>query len=302
MLGLVLFVPMSLFILVKSHFVFYKNQFTEPGLVTYWEVDHPNSSGCNILNNGVRHLYTVKIYKNVKLYTPRRVYKIRKYMVPRYILDKEHPYVYPCEFRSYAISDYSGRLFLIDKQFELPSNFSPKRLVKVISIVKGEKREILLTAQVKEAFYTMKQAALKDGINLVLTSGYRSYSFQKWLFNYYASRHGLSRAITYSAYQGHSQHQTGWVVDVSVDSDSKTFDWLKRNAHKFGFVFPYFSYNKETVITNISGYVQEPWHLYYVGEPLASTIVKSKQEFLIWLESYLENNNDFLQLKLVSSF
>ncbi len=302
MVASILLVPMLLFLSVKSQLIYYRSQFTEPGLVTYWEVEHPSTDGCNILNNGIRHLYTVKIYKNIKLYTPSGVYKIKKYMVPRYVLDKEYPYVYPCEFKSYAISDYLGRLFLIDKQFELPPSFSPKRLVKVMSLVKGKEREILLTPQVKKAFYAMKQAALRDGINLVLTSGYRSYGFQKWLFNYYASRYGLNRAITYSAYQGHSQHQTGWVIDVSVDSDSKTFNWLKHNAYKFGFVFPYFPYNKEIVITHISGYVQEPWHLYYVGEPLASIIVKSKQEFLIWLENYLENNNAFSQLKLVSSF
>ena len=87
-----------------------------------------------------------------------------------------------------------------------------------------------------------------------------------------------------SAKPGHSEHQTGLSIDVegsNLDYDlfaeSKEFNWMKNNAHKYGFILRY-PKGKE----HITGFKYEPWHYRYVGKDVASYIYKNN----ITLEEY----------------
>jgi hypothetical protein len=78
----------------------------------------------------------------------------------------------------------------------------------------------------------------------------------------------------YSAAPGNSEHQTGLAIDVScksinfglTNSFASTPEglWLKDNCWRFGFILRY-PKDKE----HITGYAYEPWHIRYVGVPLA---------------------------------
>lgn len=128
-----------------------------------------------------------------------------------------------------------------------------------------------LTSETQSAFKTMAAAAKEDGLNIYISSGFRSYSHQKNLYNRYVKRDGKDKADTYSARAGHSEHQSGLAFDVNIISDAfigtPEAIWLAGNCYKYGFILRYpQGKTKET------GYQFEPWHFRYVGTELASKL------------------------------
>ena len=65
-------------------------------------------------------------------------------------------------------------------------------------------------------------------------------TIKKTLYDNYVSRDGQATADRYSARPGYSEHQTGLVFDLTDKSgnlleDSRASQWLKDNAHNYGF-------------------------------------------------------------------
>lgn len=154
---------------------------------------------------------------------------------------------------------YISGILIVNKTYSLPSTYAPG-----------------LSSLLSSAFSTMKSAAAKEGLSLVITSGYRSYSIQTTLYNNYVIRDGKERADTYSARPGHSEHQSGLAIDVA--NYTSEWDWLEVNAHKYGFIIRY-PEGKES----LTGYMYEPWHLRYLGVDVATKIYNSG----LCLEEYL---------------
>ena len=132
------------------------------------------------------------------------------------------------------------------------------------------------------AYYEMKSEANKLGFSLEIMSGFRSYTTQEGLYNRYVNTYGQAEADTFSAKPGHSEHQTGlafdlgWVDDAYADTDEGK--WLAQNCYKYGFIIRY-QKGKE----DITGYKYEPWHVRYLGNPLATDVYNSG----LCLEEYL---------------
>lgn len=128
-----------------------------------------------------------------------------------------------------------------------------------------------LTSATKTNFGVMKKAASNDGINIYISSGFRSYSKQKTIYNNYVKNDGRVEADTYSARPGHSEHQSGLSFDVNIVNDSfagtKEAIWLDENCYKFGFILRYPKGKSDE-----TGYKYEPWHFRYVGEELAGIL------------------------------
>ena len=128
-----------------------------------------------------------------------------------------------------------------------------------------------LTAEMQSAFKQMAAAAKADGLNIYIVSGYRSYSYQKNLYNKYVSRDGVAAADTYSARAGHSEHQSGLAADLNSVSDgfANTPEgiWLADNCWKYGFILRY-----PQGKSNETGYKYEPWHFRYAGTELAEKL------------------------------
>ena len=162
---------------------------------------------------------------------------------------------------------YIDGILIANKTYPLPSTYKPGGL----------------TATTNEAFKKMQAAAKLDGINLVIKSGYRSYATQKSTYNYYVSRDGKTKADTYSARPGHSEHQTGLAMDLNIINDTfhntKEAKWLASNCYKYGFILRY-----PKGKTNETGYKYESWHFRYVGVDLATKLYNNGD--WITLESY----------------
>ena len=119
----------------------------------------------------------------------------------------------------------------------------------------------------KAAFVRLRDDMINQGLNVGRSySGFRSYDYQKTLYDNYVSRDGQAAADRYSARPGYSEHQTGLVFDLTDKSgnlleDSRASQWLKDNAHNYGFIVR-FQTGKEAS----TGYMPEAWHIRYVGK------------------------------------
>lgn len=168
----------------------------------------------------------------------------------------------------YSLKDPSSPWIIVNKKRPLPADYAPTDLDGDI------RREAAIKLN---ELYAEAQA---QGYALYSISGFRSYESQKLTYNSYVSRDGQANADTYSARPGHSEHQTGWAIDVGSGTcdlekcfgDTPAGKWLAKNANKFGFVIRY-----PEGKTSVTGYEYEPWHLRYVGKELANEVYRSNQ-------------------------
>ena len=122
-----------------------------------------------------------------------------------------------------------------------------------------------------DKYQLMLSDAAKEGLNIWIQSGYRSYKYQIKLYNDYVKADGKEEADIYSSRPGYSEHQTGLAFDLNSVSDDFTNtpegQWVNNNCYKYGFIIR-FPQNKE----EYTGYKYESWHLRYVGEDLATKL------------------------------
>jgi D-alanyl-D-alanine carboxypeptidase len=180
-------------------------------------------------------------------------------------------YVYP-----------TGYDFIVNKNNKLNKNYIPDDLEQINIEYSCDNKYLRKIA--KENFEKMAKDAKRNGFNIVAVSTYRSYDYQKKLYNNYVIDKGYYYADICSARAGHSEHQTGLAVDIadlSLDYDNfeytKEFNWIKENAHRYGFIMRY-----PKAKFHITGFKYEPWHYRYVGISVATYIYENK----ITLEEY----------------
>lgn len=182
------------------------------------------------------------------------------------------------------IKNPNDTLVLVNKNNKLKNDFIPDDLIKLD--LKYSNEEKYLKKEAALSFYKLSEDAKKKGYRIIIVSAYRSYTYQEKLFDYYVKEKGLNYALNCSAKPGHSEHQTGLAIDVegsNFDYDlfeqSIEFDWMKKNAYKYGFILRY-PKGKE----HITGFKYEPWHYRYVGEKVAKYIYENNLTF----EEYFE--------------
>ena len=211
-------------------------------------------------------------------------------------------------------------LLLANKSHALGESYFPSDLV-TLTCPTNYGKTVELDRRAAEALYLMLQEMRAAGVtDLLVTSGYRSYQYQSALFNQYLSEESgaitanaiacfgmdyiqknyLDRGLevlsakdaktvvlSYSAYPGTSEHQTGLCVDFITSTmteldttfaNTAAFAWLSTNAYRFGFILRYPEGKEE-----VTGYTYEPWHYRFVGREAATDIYFGR----ITLEEYL---------------
>ncbi|WP_049513834.1 LD-carboxypeptidase LdcB/DacB [Streptococcus anginosus] len=150
----------------------------------------------------------------------------------------------------YFIQGKYDEIVVANKKHPMAANYNP-----------GEN----LTA--KAAFLRLRNDMIAKGYNVGYAySGFRTYDYQKVLYQNYVNKDGQAAADRYSARPGYSEHQTGLVFDLTDKAgnlleDTAASNWLKNNAHRYGFVVRY-QPGKEAS----TGYMPEAWHIRYVGK------------------------------------
>ena len=168
------------------------------------------------------------------------------------------------------VKDYSTDM-LINKHRYLDKKFVPENLSKISSKYASSKGMEASRVAIN-AFIEMSEAALKEDMELVINSSYRSYEDQEEIVKTYRDLYGQSYVDKYVAKPGFSEHQTGLSFDIgsrksNVFKESKEYEWIIDNAYKYGFILRF-----PKKYENITGFRNEPWHYRYVGKKIAKII------------------------------
>ncbi len=156
-------------------------------------------------------------------------------------------------------------ILLVNKTYRLPASYN-----------KG------VDPEAEAALEEMTAAAKRDGIELFVVSGFRSYEKQTNLYNTYVGREGKIAADRYSARPGSSEHQAGLAFDLNSleQSFGETAEgrWLAAHCAEYGFIIRYPADKEDK-----TGFMYEPWHVRYLGLEKA----KAVEESGLCLEEYL---------------
>ena len=201
-------------------------------------------------------------------------------------------------------------IVLANKHYLLPSDFVPE-LEKVPTLAKGgikwrgadtPKEGHRLQPECVQALCDMNAEirALSEDMgfrDMYLKSAYRSYSTQKTMYGRRLERNN-GKDDGWVSKPGASDHQTGLGVDI-VPSNWKDrgmndkmmkepeCQWMAEHCHEYGFIVRYPEDKQD--ITEIN---TEPWHLRYVGLPVAAYIYENGlclEEFVFQLQDAIQD-------------
>ena len=152
-----------------------------------------------------------------------------------------------------------------------PIDYAPADLVSL-----GGRYE--LRAEAAQAMQAMLAGAAAEGLTITVQSAYRSYDYQVGVFRAQVARFGEAQAEIQVARPGYSEHQTGLAADVGgggcdIDRCFGTNDegrWVAAHAAEYGYVVRY-----PDGKTDVTGFRYEPWHVRYVGVPLATELQRT---------------------------
>ncbi|MDR1260395.1 MAG: M15 family metallopeptidase [Oscillospiraceae bacterium] len=186
----------------------------------------------------------------------------------------------------------SWNLILVNYNHPIDNNYINNIVLKPIN-----KSKQLVDERILNYVNQMLEDSKKDGIDLLVCSGFRSIKRQTWLFNTQVERemaNGKSReaaeegTASWIARPYTSEHHTGLALDIVTPSyqtlnegffETDAYTWLKANCTKYGFIIRYQAGKEE--ITKVN---PEPWHVRFVGAECADAIKKTNQ----CLEEYLD--------------
>ena len=147
-------------------------------------------------------------------------------------------------------------------------------------------------SRIAQALVDFAQGCKQAGLPVFLSSGYRSYDEQNYLYERKVGQgYTPDVAATIVARPGTSEHQTGLVCDITdyyrelKDSSlelTDTYQWLKAHCAEYGFVVRYPA-DKSGSADSITGIIYEPWHFRYVGVEPATYMMQNNlclEEFL----------------------
>lgn len=164
-----------------------------------------------------------------------------------------------------ASPTYIDGILIVNKDYALPKDYNPG-----------------FNDEARAAFDKMSADAYLNDLNLYISSSFRSYDDQAFIYKNYIETYGQTDSDKFSAMPGHSEHQSGLAIDLNTIDDSfrftEEYNWLEKNCYKYGFIIRY-PEDKES----ITGYQYEPWHIRYVGEQAAKEMHNNGQ----CLEEYL---------------
>ncbi|WP_432509643.1 M15 family metallopeptidase [Kineococcus auxinigenes] len=174
-----------------------------------------------------------------------------------------------------STTDAASPWVVVNKKHPIdPADYAPAEL----ATVGGEE----VAAVVSPDLTALLGAARADGVDLRITSGYRSREHQRAVHERAVRRDGLAAAESVSARPGHSEHQTGLAVDFGSGTepgcglrgcfqDTTEGRWLAQRAGAFGFLLRY-----PAGLTEVTGYAYEPWHYRWVGRDLVEQVAQRR--------------------------
>jgi len=155
----------------------------------------------------------------------------------------------------------NDHLLLVNREYAIPDNI-PGELAKVTDYVRTLNVGLLMNREALLMLQEMFASAADTGhTQFRVTEAYRTHERQQELYNAIADK-------SLVAVPGHSEHQTGLAADISYHgvniANSIQGTWLTNNSYRYGFILRYPQHR-----THITGFLFEPWHYRFVGQPHA---------------------------------
>ena len=187
-----------------------------------------------------------------------------------------------------------GYLLLVNKYNYIDETYVPNNKTLLVKGTYSLWDDAYLEKVAYDAFKKLIDDSKSLGYNLIDTSPYRSFEYQSYLYNTRVNNEGVAAADRLSARPGFSEHQTGLATDIIKNGvsmysfgETKEFEWLKDNAHKYGFILRY-PKGKEY----LTGYDYEPWHYRYVGIDVATYIYENDLVYEEYYAYFCEYKNE----------
>ncbi len=187
---------------------------------------------------------------------------------------------------------YKGTLILVNREYPV-HRFNNEKHLRLVQALEGHP-EILLE---KRAGGMLQKLIGDLGGNhsIIPVSGFRPLKEQEQIYKDSLAENGREFTNKYVALPGHSEHQTGYAIDLAQIHDQIDFicpDFpydgicgkFRELAGAYGFIERY-QEGKE----HITGIGHEPWHFRYVGYPHAAIINRegfSLEEYIEELKNY----------------
>ena len=251
-----------------------------PNSVSIISTSKYNKDIINIMNLSYFKIDNLKRYLDYDIMDVKSIYDISNIKkdfnyedVVTYVnanLDKE----YYSSDNLISNEDASKIDVLVNKYHKLDENYEPSDLTIIDSKYASGTQKLRKEAQIK--FEEMASDMAKENLKIYAGSTYRSYTYQKGLYDRYVKKDGFAAAETYSARSGYSEHQLGLAVDIVNDKwdylseNDKEYDYLVKNSYKYGFILRYPRGSEY-----VTGYMFEDWHFRYLGIELATKVFNS---------------------------
>ena len=178
------------------------------------------------------------------------------------------------------------------------------------------KSEMYLHKETITAFIKMREAAEKDGISLNIVSGTRNFYAQKniWERKYkkykkegITDQEVIQKIMLWSSMPSTSRHHWGTDIDINGfdkyfdgtnEKANKEYEWLAKNAPKFGFCQVYSEKKEEGRTT---GYNEEKWHWSYM--PIANQLLEDYRKLITYSDITDFSSSDFAEeLNIIEEF
>lgn len=176
-------------------------------------------------------------------------------------------------------TDPNSLTALVSKHRYVNEDYEPSDLVDMSDdYANNYYRQMQLRSEAYEWFKKMVDDAKKEDIKFYAESGYRTFKFQRTLYNNYVNNNGYAKANLYAARPGFSEHQLGTAIDLAniytLEEDDEEYKWIMKNGYKYGYIFRYM---EDTV--DLTGFAKEPWHIRYVGVDVATKMHEENISF-----------------------
>lgn len=251
-----------------------------PNSVSIISTSKYNKDIINIMNLSYFKIDNLKRYLDYDIMEVKSIYDISNIKkdfnyedVVTYVnanLDKE----YYSSDNLISNEDASKIDVLVNKYHKLDENYEPSDLTIIDSKYASGTQKLRKEAKIK--FEEMASDMAKENLKIYAGSTYRSYTYQKGLYDRYVKKDGFAAAETYSARSGYSEHQLGLAVDIVngkwdyLSENDKEYDYLVKNSYKYGFILRYPRGSEY-----VTGYMFEDWHFRYLGVELATKVFNS---------------------------
>lgn len=168
----------------------------------------------------------------------------------------------------------SWEMILVNKDNPIGEDYAPPEIAEL------DDNGCPVDSRIADALTSFAEGARAEGLSVYLSSGYRPYSEQQYLYQTKIGQVGSAEeAAKIVTPPGTSEHQTGLCCDITdiyrnpktTDlENTETFQWLLAHCQDYGFILRYPEDKQD--ITQV---MYEPWHFRYVGVEAATYIMEN---------------------------